>query len=522
MPTNLAATAHPAKPVLMIGLDAAESSLIEQWMEEGRLPNLAALRRQGSWARIRPSSDWMVGSLWPSFYESSSPDRFGMYHYLVWRPDLMTTSRPEPSWMPLTPFWRELPAQGRRVIALDVPLCYAPDEYGGLELSGWATHELLQAPGSSPGSLLRTVRQRFGDTPLPRETTYRLTAAQSLAVRDRCVEVAAKVGELGATLLRENPWDLALVCFTSLHRGGHLLWDRTILEGTPTAAELDAFDHALRDIYIACDREIGRLVEAAGPDASIMAFSLHGMGPNADRTCLLPEMLARVLQNRPSEGSSVREERLTDKLRRLVPGGWRARIKRRLPRRLADWLTVYWRTGKRDWSTTRAFVAFCDLDGYVRINLRGRERDGIVPPEEYGPLCERIAEGLRTFRDAETGEPLIREIHFGTQVFGAGPKRAHLPDLVVEWVDSPAIAHRGVRSDRYGSIPWPTPGRHPLGRSGNHRREGFLIAAGPGFQGGGLGESLRVVDLAPTALELLGLPMPASFQGRSILSARPQ
>jgi len=198
----------------MVGLDAAESTLVERWMADGYLPNLAALRERGSWSPISPSADWMVGSLWPSFYLSASPDRFGMYHYLVWQPDRMTTARPNPSWMPLEPFWRELPGQQRRVIVIDVPLCYAPGDYPGLELSGWATHELLERAGSAPATLLGEVRRRFGDTPLPTETSYQLTVSECLAMTTRCVEVAHRVGHLGEAMMRANPWDLALVCFT--------------------------------------------------------------------------------------------------------------------------------------------------------------------------------------------------------------------------------------------------------------------------------------------------------------------
>ncbi len=463
----------------------------------------------------------MVGSLWPTFYESAGPDRFGMYHYLVWRPDRMTTNRPDPSWMPLTPFWRSLPEQGRKTIVVDVPLCYPPGENRGVELSGWATHELLQEPGSTPAMLLARLRKDFGDIPLPKETSYQLTANRSLALRDRCVEVAERVGRVGEALMREYPWDLAIVCFTSMHRAGHLLWDRTILEGKPARADLEAFDFALRDVYVACDAAVGRLVDQAGPEASIMVFSLHGMGANSDRTCLLPEMLARILQHRRTEGRTVRKRRLSDQLRRLVPAGWRARVKNRLPQWAQDRLTVYWRTGDRDWSRTRAFVAFCDLDGYIRINLRGRERDGIVAPEEYRGLCDQIAEGLRTFRDADTGSPLIQEIHFAEQTFGDGPMRGYLPDLVVQWVDSPAVNHRQIVSERYGSVAWPTPGRHPLGRSGNHRRTGFLLVAGPELERTPLTGPVRIIDLAPTALDLLGLPLPSSFRGRSQVAPRP-
>ena len=504
--------------LLMIGLDAADPTLIRKWMAAGLLPNLSALLSRGGWATLDPTPDWMVGALWPSFYSSSTVEHFGMYHYLVWRPERMATERPEPQWMPLEPFWRDLPALGRRVIAVDVPLCYPPNDYPGVEVSGWATHEILHAPGSSPAGLLNEIRREFGPPPLPEESACQLTAAECLAARDQCIEAARQVGELGRALMQRHPWDLSLVCFSSTHRGGHLLWDRTILDDGATPAQLERIEQGLRDIYVACDSAVGRLVETAGEQAAVMVFSLHGMGPNSDRTGILPEMLLRILEDRRSEGEPIRPVRLADRLRRLAPEEWRNRIKRRLPRWLQDRLTVYWRLSRVDWSHTRAFLAFCDLDGYVRINLRGREREGIVGAEDYRPLCEAIAAGLRSFRDADTGEPLVREIGFAEQVFAPGPRRLYLPDLIVRWVDSPASLHRRIVSDRYGFIPWPRPGQPPLGRSGNHSRQGFLIAGGAAFGHERLPASARLIDLAPTAMHLLGVPKPASFQGRSLLS----
>jgi predicted AlkP superfamily phosphohydrolase/phosphomutase len=516
-----AAAGERRNPLLMIGLDAAESTLIQKWMRDGLLPNLSGLLMRGAWVPLDPSAGWVVGGLWPSFYTSSSIERFGLYHYLVWRPDRMTTERPEPEWMPLEPFWRELPGLGRRVIAVDVPLSYPPIGSKGVELSGWATHEQLLAPASSPAGLLNDIRGEFGDPPLGGEAVDQLTAEQFLDVRDQCVENARRVGEGGCALMQRHAWDFSLICLSSIHRAGHQLWDRTILKGTTTPSQVEAIDRALRDVYVACDSAVGRLIEQAGEGAAVMVFALHGMGPNSDRTNLLPEMLARVLDDRRSEGEPIRAARLTDRLRRLVPAAWRARVKQSLPRALQDKLTVYWRAPRRDWSRTRAFVTFCDLDGYIRINLKGRERDGIVASEDYGPLCERIAAGLSTFRDADTGQPLVAEIVFADQVFAEGPMRDLLPDLIVRWNDSSATAHRRIVSQRYGSIPWPTPGCHPHRRSGNHRRQGFLIAGGGAFRRGLLADHAGIVDLAPTALSLLGLPTPATFIGKSVLLGEP-
>ena len=120
----------------MIGLDAAEITLVERWMEEGLLPNLRSLRKQGAFGRLKSTADWLVGSPWPSFYTGTPPAEHGMYHYLIWRPEHMVTERPSPDWLPLRPFWRGLGDVGRRVVAVDVPIVYAPEPFDGVELSG--------------------------------------------------------------------------------------------------------------------------------------------------------------------------------------------------------------------------------------------------------------------------------------------------------------------------------------------------------------------------------------------------
>jgi len=340
------------RPVLMIGLDAAEITLIQPWMTDGLLPNLAALHRRGVLMELQSTAHWLVGAPWPAFYASSTPERFGMYHYLVWRPEKMAGERPSPTWMPLEPFWRQLPGNDRRVIAVDVPLCYAPDAYDGIELSGWATHELLQKPGSSPPDLLDEIRREFGAAPFDEESAHELSAAECIAVRDQCVETARRVGELGCSLIRKHPWDLAIVCFSSTHRGGHLLWDRKIRKGRTTDVQLEKIANALRDIYIACDTAVGRLVDQAGDDAAVMVFALHGMGPNNDRTSMLPEMLARVLGEGRDGEQPARRTRLTDRLRKLVPDELRARVKQRLPQVMQDRLTLHLRSSGLDWSRT--------------------------------------------------------------------------------------------------------------------------------------------------------------------------
>jgi predicted AlkP superfamily phosphohydrolase/phosphomutase len=65
------------RPVQLIGLDAAEPRLIEQWTDDGSLPTLRTLRREGAYARLRSTADWLVGSTWPTFYTGRLPAETG-------------------------------------------------------------------------------------------------------------------------------------------------------------------------------------------------------------------------------------------------------------------------------------------------------------------------------------------------------------------------------------------------------------------------------------------------------------
>ena len=132
--------------LVMIGLDAAEPRLIEQWMADGSLPNIKRLRDRGSYGRLASSADWLAGSPWPTFYSGVLPDEHGFYHNLGWHPDRMKAVRPTPDDLPLTPFWRDLSRLGSRVIAVDVPMTYAHSRSTGLRspaghrTTGWCLH----------------------------------------------------------------------------------------------------------------------------------------------------------------------------------------------------------------------------------------------------------------------------------------------------------------------------------------------------------------------------------------------
>jgi predicted AlkP superfamily phosphohydrolase/phosphomutase len=503
--------------LLMVALDAAEPALIERWIADGSMPNLGRLRAAGSYGRLASPAAWLAGSVWPAFYTSASPADTGFYHYLQWRPDRLVTVRPDPALPGLVPFWRRLAGEGLRVLALDMPLAPTPMPIDGLELCGWATVDSLEGPRSFPPDLLGRVCAEHGEPPRRDEHYVLEPVEQLLAMRDEHIRIARTVADLALGLMRRDSFDLLTVCLPGPHRCGHRLWDDTGVLGEVPAAARDAFDDALHQVYIAADEALGRLLDATST-AEVMVFSVHGMGPNTSRLEILDEMLTRVLATGDRRGAALTpSRRLAERLRTVLPANLRAGLKQRLPVALQDRLTGLWRTGGVDWARTRAASLVGDVNGYLQLNLQGREARGIVRPgPESVELVREIADGFLSFVDYDTGAPVVAELRPIGEIFGRGECLHQLPDLVVRWAPTPAAQHRGVVSPRFGEIAWPTPGRHPTGRSGNHRGQGFLIATGRDIPAGGRLDGADIHDLAPTAYRRLGLAPPAEMRGRAL------
>jgi predicted AlkP superfamily phosphohydrolase/phosphomutase len=130
-------------------------------------------------------------------------------------------------------------------------------------------------------------------------------------------------------------------------------------------------------------------------------------------------------------------------------------------------------------------------------------------------VCAELEAALRSFRDVETGTPIVDRVYRQGDLAPSGaPYRDLLPDLLVTWGQISAINCRAIRSERYGEMRLDAAGRLPSGRAGNHTNRGWVVVAGNGIeQGGRLGEG-HIMDLAPTLLSWLGAEAPATFQGK--------
>lgn len=492
--------------VMAIGLDAAEWQLIRDWTQDGSLPALAALMRRGRAGELESDACRFAGGVWPSFYTADTVARHGIYHNKLWRHEHMRAEVAHESWLPARPFWESLAAAGRSVCVIDVPMTLgAPRPVDGYQIYGWGTHDLITR-GSWPPDLWGRLEGRFGPPLTPVESFGPQSRRALSSLGDILERATVQLTELSLELLGERPWDLFLMVLGAAHRSGHYLWPR------PGAALPESLTD-LKFIYQACDRAVGRLVERWGDRGPVLVFAVHGMGPNpgwAD----VGDRLVGFLQ----QGLSGRQ----------APKGWLYRVRQRLPwpvirqvtRRLPAWardrLVALWSAGMFDWSRTRFFPLPMDHAGYLRVNLQGREPQGVVlPGEAYRRLCADLRAVLLSLRTPD-GVPVARAVHLQADLAQPGdPCGERLPDLVVEWGDRPASACPVVLAEGFGRLELPG-GPPASGRTGNHSGRGWFIAAGDGIDAGAPVAGAGIRDLAPTLMAWLGVSMDAACAGRPI------
>jgi predicted AlkP superfamily phosphohydrolase/phosphomutase len=261
--------------------------------------------------------------------------------------------------------------------------------------------------------------------------------------------------------------------------------------------------------YVSLDRAVGALIDSLPADATLLIVSGDGVRPNRCAWYLLPAVLERLGYTCPVMGTETGRSgppSLIGRAKGLLSARTRRRIANLLPWRLRDQLGAREQAANIEWSKTRAFTLPTDLEGCIRINLKGREPQGIVEPgREYRDLCEDIRAELLELTNPANGALAVRRVWVRNEVF-PGERQEQLPDLIVTWNDEAPFT--SLASPRFGCIE----GDNADLRPGTHSPYGFLLAAGGGVPHG-LQGSGHLVDVAPTVMKLLGLTPPANMDG---------
>jgi predicted AlkP superfamily phosphohydrolase/phosphomutase len=496
----------------LLQFDAAAVPVLERLLADDRLPNLAALRRRGTWMPIDTSATIFQSATYPTLCSGIDVSTHGLYSAFPWSSVDQRVRFMHTFPKPLT-LWDRLTTSGRRSLIVDPILGWTPRTMAGVYVNGWNFEDrMLTQARSAPKGVRRAFARRHGRPPALDDVYGRRQAKSLLEWRRHLVAAPARVVALATELLASDSFDLAWINFSAAHKAGHQLWDPAAVVDEALTADVErTLRTGLDDVYVAVDAAIGRVLDVLPRAADVIVFSPTGMGANTSLADLLPAMIRAILRGkgRHASGSQFRAPVWT--LRSRVPSRWRSSVARLLP----DWLVADMTTRlymRADWRRTKAIAVPGEHSGYVRLNLRGRERDGIVDPAEADELLGTIAEGLTTFCDRD-GCPAIERV-VRTSELTHGPAIDRLPDLVVSWSDRPAARVASVSSPLYGDVRRQGVGS---GRSGNHTNEAWAVFLGGASRLREIGRPLRVTDFAATACHLLGADA-AGLSGQAILA----
>jgi predicted AlkP superfamily phosphohydrolase/phosphomutase len=511
----------PAR-VLVIGLDAAESTLLERWSVEGRLPTISAVAAKGAVWRLGNPLDTLPGAIWPEIGTGRSCGQIAQYFHPnqlhtgegrlrpVARDDIDTSQY----------YWSIASRAGCRVAVVDPSHTVPSGQLNGVELLQWGVHDRVyplaaQLPGQHAGLLAR-----YGDFPVFSCDTYRGDRRGSEHLLTDLTRAIERKRALLLALLRSERWDLFSCELSESHCVGHHFWhwhDAADPAHDPRAPV--QLREAVARVYAGLDETVDALIAAAGGDSTTLVFASHGMGPIVGGYLLLWEVLVRLgLGSDRGAARSSGLRRLQYALKDHVPLRWVPAVQ--MAARITPVRRLLERAGcpafPLESPHTRAAPLPNNRVGSIRLNLKGREPYGCIEPgREAEELIHELRTELMRLEHPERGEPIVMRVVTAREAFG-DHHHPDLPDLMVVFRRDLGRLE-ACRSARIGLVQAPARNAR-INRTGDHTAESRLWMIGPNVAAGGAVQQANVLDIAPTVLELLGVTQPDGIDGRPLVA----
>lgn len=504
--------------VVVLGLDGATFEVLLPMMERGELPKLSRVMREGVWGRLESTIPPFSVQAWVSMATGKNPARHGVTDF--WDPSAGKSQREFASSNSIQgeTLWEILSRHGRRVGVVSVPITYPPLKVNGYMISGLLTPRNkvdYTYPAELRAEILDVVGDYAADPYDPLSPNKRLLKEFLYWMRKR--------EEANRYLLQKYPWDFFINVIQALDHLQHLFWHHLDLRHPYyNPREAKRYAPLITECYRLADTIVGERLKMLDGGITLFLISDHGFGPahkwfHVNR--FLNHLGLLVFQERGGSlfSSLLRRSGLTSqKVKEIVRRGdifgFRRRVMGRgtrigFSKRVGGLLT--WPI---DWSRTKAYSGSPATQG-IYINLQGREPNGIVEPgREYEEAREFIISELSRLRDPDTGAPVIERAYRREEIYN-GPFLSQLPDVVFSLDGQPFLASDDAS---VGPILERIPRNHLGGR---HKPDGIFLALGANIREGGAIEGARIIDVAPTILYAMGLPIPKDMDGKVLLGA---
>lgn len=498
--------------VLIIGLDGATWDVLDPWIVNGSLPNLARLRHRGSWGKLFSSIPPISAVAWSTFMTGKRPGKHGVFHFVnLFGRDGAKSDKTQivnARYLKSSTMWDIMGHHDRKVVLINVPMTYPPRPVDGFMITGLLTPRNAST-FTHPPDLSREITDyiidldRFIDKKPFQAAHKPEVVAPTLSLVQEFSGMLEKRAKTSLSLMDSKPWDVFTVVFTGTDRMGHYLWPFHRSDDVNDSPEVQELCHAVHRYYVRLDEIVGALIERAGEDISVIVMSDHGMGPRHTKRFhgnywlyqhgWLTAGYDRVRITNPD--SWLRRLGLSrDKIRLLIqriPGLAGSRLVEKAAK--SRFATV-------DENQSEAYCVpiYNNFVG-IRINLAGERKEA---------ARRKIIQSLKEIVDPETGQRVVRRV-FRSEEYYYGPYAGKIPDLIV--VVNPDYScnpHLGSYSSVVTKI-------HVAPEGGDHRLEGIFMVSGLDIISNPEPlENLNIEDIAPTVLYLMGIPVPSDMDGR--------
>lgn len=504
--------------VMVIGLDGATFDLIRPWAEQGRLPTFQRLMAGGSAGFLRSTIPPMTAPAWSSFMTGKNPGKHGLYDWVQRRPESYQFSPVTAQHCREPALWDLLGQAGKRVCMLNIPMTFPPKPVNGLMISG------MPAPSTRveityPPELFAELEQAVGPYLLYPDPGQAYSDSGVDAFLKRLYQTTETRLQVMDYLRRREPWDFFMLVFNGTDTIQHAMW-KYMSPAHPLhdPARFDKYGGEILRYHRFLDEAIGKLVADLDEDTVLMFMSDHGFGPFHKfihvNNWLMQQGWLKVRRNLGSQAKAAAFRlgfapmKVYDLLMRLGFGSLKREVVRGRGQGLLK--TLFLSFDDLDWPRTLAYSL--GNVGQIRLNVAGREPQGVVEPgEPYDALREEIMARLWGLRDPVTGEQVVQEIYRREEIY-QGPNL----DLAADIVFIPTrMEYFGFGEYEFGSNEIIESMKR--GISGTHRMNGMFLLYGRPVEAGIWYEGAAIVDLAPTIMHLLDQEIPPDMDGKVLV-----
>jgi len=497
-------------PLVILCIDAADIELVKRWSAEGFLPTLTSVIDAGAFFEVTGADLVNETGSWVSLFSGVAKHKHGFYHFRRLVPGTYTLEQTmAASAKDSPPFWQFLCEGTNKAAIVDPPEFDALPDVPGIQLTNWAAHEsdrLWKSTRSEPAHILPEVMAKFGAGEKLDTFTHDGSESADFADFQRALARIALKGKVSRDIIARDRFDVVVATFFEAHTVGHRLWSYQSDFSAPSR-----LTNGVRDLYQAIDGELAQTMAQLPINCNVFIVSVYGMAGMFPTTGLVEAFLRDLGYQTPRPTAQFvtgGETQLLAMLRRAIPHSLRKGVSQYLPTRVQEQLIASDFATNTDWGTTLAFHIPNLYNGLIRLNVNGREPQGIIEPgAEFEAMLDRIEADLRLLVDPKTGQPAVANVVRTASAFDCGIHHG-LPDLFVEWEWAPHFMDTVVHPN--GTLTQ-DPGHYH--RSSFHRPTGFVAAAGPSIPPTDAIRTIDVRDLAPTFLALLDVPIPPVTDG---------